>query len=82
MDSGDPKTYKCVKISKSNFFTSTILSLHSLCSEYKKQKFGNEAVGLGWNQIISQIQIYVLKSKFKMSMPGCNIIIFSLSNNF
>ena len=37
MNSGDLKTYKCVKISKSNFFTITILSLHSICSESKKR---------------------------------------------
>ena len=36
MNSGDLKTYKCVQISKSNFFTITILSLHSICSESKK----------------------------------------------
>ena len=35
MISGDLKTYKCVKISKSNFFTITILSLYSICSESK-----------------------------------------------
>ena len=37
MNSGDLKTYKSIKISKSNFFTITILSLHSICSESKKQ---------------------------------------------
>ena len=38
MNSGDLKTYKCVKISKSNFFTITILFLHSICSESKKEE--------------------------------------------
>ena len=33
MNSGDLKTYKYEKISKSNFFTTSILSLHSICSE-------------------------------------------------
>ena len=36
MNSGDLKMYKYVKISKSNFFTITLLSLHSICSESKK----------------------------------------------
>ena len=36
MDSGDRKTYKYVKLSKSNFFTITVLSSHSICSECKK----------------------------------------------
>ena len=27
--------YKCIKISVSNFFTITILSLHNICSESK-----------------------------------------------
>ena len=36
MNSGELKTYKYVKISKSNFFMITILSLHSICSESKK----------------------------------------------
>ena len=35
MNSGDIKMYKYVKISKSNFFTITILSIHSTCSESK-----------------------------------------------
>ena len=35
MNSGDHKTYKYVKISKSNFFAITILSLHSICLESK-----------------------------------------------
>ena len=39
MNSGDLKTYKYVKISKSNFFTITMLSLHSICSESKKTSF-------------------------------------------
>ena len=38
MNSGDLKRYKYVKISKSNFFTITILSLHSIHSESKKGK--------------------------------------------
>ena len=38
MNSGDLKTYKCVKISKSNFFTIAMLSLHSMCSESKNQE--------------------------------------------
>ena len=37
MNSGDLNTYKHVKISKSNIFTITMLSLHSICSESKKQ---------------------------------------------
>ena len=36
MNSGDQKTYKYVKISRSNFFMITILSLRSICSESKK----------------------------------------------
>ena len=36
MHSGDLKTYKCVKISKSDFFTIRILSSDSTCSESKK----------------------------------------------
>ena len=39
MNSGDLKTYKSVKISKLIFFTITILSLHSICSESKKSEF-------------------------------------------
>ena len=35
MNSGDLKTYKYVKISKSNFFTITILFPHNVCSETK-----------------------------------------------
>ena len=35
MNSGDLKMYKYVKISKLNFFTITILSLHCICSESK-----------------------------------------------
>ena len=38
MNSRDLKTSKYVKISKSNFFAITILSLHSICSESKKGK--------------------------------------------
>ena len=38
MNSGDLKTYKYVKISKSNFFTITMLSLRSICSESNKEK--------------------------------------------
>ena len=40
INSGDLKTYKRVKISKSNFFTITILSLHSICSESNKKPNG------------------------------------------
>ena len=36
MNSGDLKTYKYVKISKLNFFTITMLSLHIMRSESKK----------------------------------------------
>ena len=36
MNSEDLITYKYIKISKSNFFTIAILSLHSICSESKK----------------------------------------------
>ena len=36
MNSRDLKMYKYVKISKSNFFMITILSLNSICSESKK----------------------------------------------
>ena len=38
MNSGNLKTYKYVKISKSNFFVITILSLQSICSESNKNK--------------------------------------------
>ena len=37
MISGDLKTYKNIQISKSNFFTITILSLNSICSESKNE---------------------------------------------
>ena len=42
MNSGDLKTYEYVKISKSNFFTITILPLHTICSESKKEAKENE----------------------------------------
>ena len=46
MNSGDRKTYKCVKISKSHFFMITIFPLHDLCSESKKEndKIENEVI--------------------------------------
>ena len=37
MHAGDLKTYQYVKISKSNIFTITILSLHRICSESNKK---------------------------------------------
>ena len=44
MNSGGLKTYKCVKISKSKFFTITIISLHSICKESKKKETLNNCV--------------------------------------
>ena len=41
-----PKTYKYVKILKSNFFMITIFSLHIICSESKKVKFLDNNVEL------------------------------------
>ena len=42
MNSIDLKTYKFVKISKSNFFTITVLSIHNLCSESKNKYLKSE----------------------------------------
>ena len=61
MNSGDLKTYKYVKITKSNFFTITILSLHSIYSESKKR-------------MVSILQFQILVSsqasqKFKSKLP-------------
>ena len=38
MNSGDLEPYKNIKISKSDFFLITILSLHTICPENEKEK--------------------------------------------
>ena len=42
MNSGDFKMHKYIKISKSIFFTITILSLHSICSESNNNNNNNK----------------------------------------
>ena len=44
MNSGDLKTYKYVKVSKSDFFTTTILFLHNICSERNKMNIRSSKV--------------------------------------
>ena len=71
MNSGDLKTYKYFKISKLNFFSITILSLHSICSESNNQQRFNF-------KILNTYKLWLLLKNYKQPYA---VIILACDNN-
>ena len=67
MNSENLKRYKYVKISRSNFFTTTIHSLHSVWSESKKKKSGRKVkMSLNSDYLCILIKKYIKLQKYML----------------
>ena len=79
MNSGDLKTYKCVKIWKSNVLTITILSLHSICSESKKGLTRGCKDGVVHKPIVIMLKSRAVSAWHPPSLASCNCLGVDLS---